>query len=51
MREPLPRIPVPLKQRWQDLRLKAIPVFVFAAAVMMTALLWKQTVAAPTLVG
>jgi len=51
MNEPLPRIPVPLKQRWQDVRLKALPLLVFAAAIMLTALLWKQTVAAPTLVG
>lgn len=51
MTEKLAPIPVPLRQRWQDFRLRAIPLAVFVAAVMATALLWKQTVASPSLVG
>ena len=51
MSHKLAPIPVPLRQRWQDFRLRAIPLAVFVTAVMATALLWKQTVAAPSLVG
>jgi len=45
------RIPIPLRQRWRDARLRAIPVIVFAGAVAGIVFLWQGYVAAPTMVG
>jgi len=45
------RVPVPLKQRLQDLRLRVIPGVAFLAAVLVLGVLWKNNLAAPTLVG
>jgi multidrug resistance efflux pump len=47
---PLP-IPIPLAQRWQDARGRLLPVLVFAGALCAIAVLWRDHVAAPTLVG
>ncbi len=44
-------VPVPLTQRFQDLRLRIIPVIVFCAAFIALAVLWKENLSAPTLVG
>jgi multidrug resistance efflux pump len=44
-------IPIPLAQRWQDVRGRLLPVLVFAAALGAIAVLWREHVAAPTLVG
>src|SRR3954466_9394053 len=44
-------IPIPLQQRWRDARLRLIPALVFAAAVLAIAFLWKDFVAAPTMLG
>ncbi len=47
----LPPIPIPLKQRWQDARLRLAPILVFGAVWLVIGLLWKDYVAAPTMVG
>jgi multidrug resistance efflux pump len=44
-------IPIPLQQRWRDARLRALPVLVFVVISIAIALLWKDYVAAPTMVG
>jgi len=44
-------IPIPLRQRLQDIRLRLLPLIAFCAAVVVMAVLWKDYVAAPTLVG
>ncbi|HEV2392944.1 MAG TPA: HlyD family efflux transporter periplasmic adaptor subunit [Verrucomicrobiae bacterium] len=44
-------IPMPLRQRWYEVRLRALPFVVFGGAVCLIALLWNQHAAAPTLVG
>src|SRR5262245_18704743 len=44
-------IRVPLIEYWQDVRHRFLPVLVFGAAVILIAALWKQNVAAPTMVG
>jgi multidrug resistance efflux pump len=44
-------IPIPLKQRWREFRLRVIPMFVFGAVLLVIAVLWKDHVAAPTMVG
>src|ERR1035437_4273734 len=44
-------IPIPLAQRWRDVRSRVLPGLVFGATLCVIALLWKNNVAAPTLVG
>lgn len=44
-------IPIPLRQRWRDARMRALPVIVFGAALAAIAVLWKDHIAAPTMVG
>jgi multidrug resistance efflux pump len=44
-------IPIPLRQRWHDARLRIVPVVSFCGAIAGIALLWKSNIAAPTLVG
>lgn len=44
-------VPVPLKQRFQDLRLRVIPLLAFLAALLGLSVLWKENISAPTLVG
>lgn len=50
MSSPAP-IPIPHQQRWRDARLRVLPIVVFAAVLTTIALLWKDYVAAPTMVG
>src|SRR5512133_1667185 len=45
------RIAVPLSQRWKDLRFRLLPVLVFGGSVLAIIVLWKDNVAAPTMVG
>jgi len=45
------RIPVPLAQRWHDVRLRLLPIIVFGAALCSIAVLWKTHVAAPSMIG
>ncbi|HSU54664.1 MAG TPA: HlyD family efflux transporter periplasmic adaptor subunit [Candidatus Dormibacteraeota bacterium] len=51
MSQSLKRIPVPFSQRLHDFRLRGIPLFVFAGAIVGAVALWKQAVVVPTLVG
>ena len=44
-------IPVPLSQRLRELRLRVLPVVVFATGVFLVTLLWKGQAASRTLVG
>ena len=44
-------IPIPLAQRLHHARMQLLPALVFGAAVVTVALLWKDHVAAPTMVG
>ncbi|MEO6035364.1 MAG: hypothetical protein ABIQ35_08925 [Verrucomicrobiota bacterium] len=48
---PPPRIPIPLGQHWRDARMRLLPILVLAGALGMVGYLWKNNVAAPTLVG
>ena len=48
---PAPSIPIPWRQRWSDARIRYIPALMFIAVVFLAALLWKDYVAAPSLVG
>jgi len=50
MSAPTP-IPIPLRQRWHDARLRVIPAVAFLSAIVAIAFLWKSNIAAPTLVG
>jgi multidrug resistance efflux pump len=50
MSAPTP-IPIPLRQRWHDARLRVIPAVAFVSAIVAIAFLWKSNIAAPTLVG
>jgi multidrug resistance efflux pump len=49
--EPASPVPIPLAQRWRDLRVRVLPVLVFGTALCGVAVLWKDHVAAPTMVG
>ncbi len=44
-------IPIPLRERWHDARLRLLPALVFVVAVTALAFLWKDYVSAPSLVG
>jgi multidrug resistance efflux pump len=44
-------VPIPLQQRWRDARCRLLPALVFGATLCAIAFLWKDHVAAPTLVG
>lgn len=50
MSSPSP-IPIPLRQRWHDARLRIAPAMAFFAALVAIAFLWKSNIAAPSLVG
>lgn len=45
------RIPIPTSQRWRDARMRGAPVVVFVAALAAVSFLWKDYVAAPTMLG
>ena len=45
------RIPVPLPQRWHEARIRVLPVLVFAGVLAAAAMLWKNHIAAPGMVG
>jgi multidrug resistance efflux pump len=50
MSKPRP-IRIPFQQRWHDARLRALPIVVFASVSIAIGVLWKDYVAAPTMVG
>jgi multidrug resistance efflux pump len=47
----LPKIPVPWSQRWRTLRVRTLPVLVFALAVGGTAYLWNRQLVTTQAVG
>src|SRR5438105_3439466 len=47
----LKRIPIPLSERWRDIRTRGIPLLMFVGALGAITLLWRSYVAAPSLVG
>lgn len=47
----LPPIPVPVAQRLRDARTRLLPIFVMVSALAAIAGLWRNHVAAPTMVG
>ena len=44
-------IPIPLRQRWQEVRLRLVPALVFVAAVATVSMLWRNHVAGPVIIG
>jgi multidrug resistance efflux pump len=44
-------IPVPAGQRWFDVRVRFLPVLIFAGALGCAAMLWRGDVGAPALIG
>jgi HlyD family secretion protein len=51
MEDPLPPIPIPLALRWREFRIRVLPILFFLAAVAGVCFVWRQNIAAPTLVG
>ncbi len=49
--EPLKPVPTPLAQRLRDARMRLIPPIACVGAILAIALVWKDTVGAPTMVG
>jgi multidrug resistance efflux pump len=49
--ERLPTIPTPLGQRWREIRIKMMPATVFLCALLAVALIWKDNVSPPTMLG
>ena len=48
---PLPPIPTPLPQRLRELRFRLMPGVVIAVCITVIALLWRENISAPQLVG
>lgn len=44
-------IPIPTQQRLHDLRMRVVPLIVFGTALLVIVAVWKDYVAAPTLIG
>jgi multidrug resistance efflux pump len=44
-------IPVPWPLRWREIRLRVVPALIFAFALVSIAFLWRDHVAAPSMVG
>jgi len=44
-------IPIPIRQRWLDARLRILPFVVFTAALGAIVFLWRDHISAPTLIG
>jgi multidrug resistance efflux pump len=49
--ESLPKIPSPPAHRWREFRIRVMPVVVFFAALGTVVVLWKDHLAAPTVMG
>jgi multidrug resistance efflux pump len=47
----LPPIPIPASHLWREFRVRLAPVATFLAAATAVVFLWRENVAAPTLVG
>ena len=44
-------IPIPLRERWRDVRLRLLPALVFGGAAVLLWWLWKDYASAPNLIG
>ncbi len=44
-------IPIPWRQRWNDIRLGVLPLVIFGAALAAVSMLWRENVAPLTMVG
>ena len=44
-------IPIPINQRWRELRLRVLPFLVFITGASLVTVLWKDNAASRTLVG
>jgi multidrug resistance efflux pump len=44
-------IPIPIRQRWRELRLRVLPLVLFVLGAFLVAMLWKDNAASRTLVG
>ena len=52
MSEAAPKpIPIPLRQRWHDIRVHFFPLLIFVGIVFLLVMLWKNYASAQTLVG
>src|ERR1700743_1793822 len=49
--DPLPPIPIPLALRWREFRIRVLPILFFLVALGGVFFVWRQNIAAPTLVG
>ena len=47
----LPSIPTPVSQRWREFRVSVVPFLVFLGAAAWVLVMWRENVAAPSLVG
>jgi len=47
----LPPIPTAPGQRWREFRIRLAPFLIFAATAVAATLMWRENVAAPTLLG
>lgn len=50
MTTPAP-IPIPLRERWRDFRMRVLPILVFLGAAVTLAIVWRDHAVAPTLVA
>lgn len=44
-------IPIPLRGRWRDARLRVLPLVIFVVSILILASLWKDFASAPSMVG
>ncbi len=44
-------IRIPWSRRWQDARMRLVPLVIFGAALCSVVALWRERVAAPTMIG
>ena len=49
--EPLPLIPTPPAQRWQEIKLRVVPFAVFLLTLLATFWTWSNYVIPPSLLG
>jgi multidrug resistance efflux pump len=47
----LPPIPTPTIERWRAMRLRTLPLFIFAGTMLLIVHLWRETVMPPTFTG
>ena len=47
----LPPIPIPLAQRWREIRLRIVPIGVFLLTLLIAGRIWMYEISSPSLVG